>query len=120
MPYQSACATAGTGYTTFNRYRKERPAFALQVEQAREKLRQKCFRTFHRAMDEGDWRAADVMLKHAFPEYRQQAQTEVNVTTQIENVCTEEQRARILSVRLAAISSSKPKQEQITDENTYN
>lgn len=80
MNIKSACAVAQIGVQTLSDWLKSKPELQPRIDAAKEKLREKCLATFGKAIEEGDWRAAEAAMKLAFPEYRQNSKVEVNAT----------------------------------------
>ena len=78
MPISGACVVAGIGVTTLNEWRDKYPSVEERMNQARERFREKALQTIGRAIDTGDWRAAQAALKLTFAEYRESTKIDVN------------------------------------------
>ena len=98
LPIKSACIVASISVSTLADWRGEYPELEERIFEAREVARQKMLQRIKQAAKD-DWRAAAEWLRLKFPnDYRKPSNTNVEVTTAVQMVCSEEQRERLLAL----------------------
>jgi hypothetical protein len=103
LSLKQSCLAAGISEATLGRWREEHPELEPQLTEAREVCRQKALANIRAAGNAGDWRASAEFLRLSFPkDYRQGSNTRVEVaaTAQTGVVITEEQRKRLIELRV--------------------
>jgi hypothetical protein len=98
LPIKSACIVASISVSTLADWRGKYPELEERMSEAREVARQKMLQRIKQAAKD-DWRAAAEWLRLTFPnDYRKPSNTNVEVTTAVQMVCSEEQRERLLAL----------------------
>jgi terminase small subunit-like protein len=100
LTQKQACIASGIGERTLHDWLERYPELTTQLESARENARQKALAGIQSFGDK-DWRALEAFLKLSFHnDYRQnQSETNVNVGVAVGQVCTEEQRKKLIEIR---------------------
>jgi len=99
LPIKSACIVASISVSTLADWRGEYPELEERMSEAREVARQKMLQRIKQAAKD-DWRAAAEWLRLTFPnDYRKQSNTNVEVTTAVQTVCSEKHRQELIEQR---------------------
>ena len=106
LTIEQSCRASGITRETLSQWRERYPELAEQLEQARERARQKALAVI-RAAGETDWRAMEAFLRLSFQADYNNRNNNINVSaTANVIVCNEETRQRLILLNQKLLSGS--------------